>query len=203
MLRNGDYQLLVEQSPMIIWRANTQAKCDYFNDRWLAFTGRTMEQELGDGWAQGVHPDDLQRCVDIWLGSFAKRVAFEMEYRLRRHDGAYRWILDRGGPCFAGDGTFLGYIGNCVDVTERVEAEQVLRASHERELEQLRGLLPMCSCCKDIRDERGQWRRLESYISERSSADFTHTYCPRCFEKSFGPLSEQDEASVPALARGT
>jgi PAS domain S-box-containing protein len=192
-LRSPEYQLLVEQSPMIIWRANTEALCDYFNERWLAFTGRTMEQELGDGWAEGVHPEDLQRCVALWRGSFARRVSFEMEYRLRRHDGAYRWILDRGAPAHAEDGTFLGYVGNCVDVTERVEAAQVLRAAHERELEQLRGLLHMCASCKSIRDERGHWLRLEAYISARTSADFTHTYCPTCFEKSFGPLAEGDE----------
>jgi PAS domain S-box-containing protein len=189
-LRNAEYALLVEQSPMIIWRANPGAKCDYFNERWLSFTGRTLEQELGDGWAEGVHPDDLQRCVGIWLGAFAARVPFEMEYRLRRHDGVYRWILDRGAPCYGDGGAFVGFIGNCVDVSERVEAQQVLAAQHARELDQLRGLLPICSCCKNIRDEAGRWQRLEAYITERSSADFTHTYCPRCYEKAFGAEEE-------------
>lgn len=200
MLRTPEYRLLVEQSPMIIWRADAQARCDYFNERWLRFTGRPLEQEVGDGWTEGVHPEDLQRCVAIWLEAFAKRVVFEMEYRLRRHDGVYRWILDRGAPCYAEDGAFLGFIGNCVDVTERVEAEQVLRAAHERELEQLRGLLPMCACCKNIRDERGEWHRLETYIRARTTADFTHTYCPTCFEKQFGTDGDGSATRVEVVA---
>ena len=126
MLRDLDYQVLVEQAPMIIWRADTTGKCDFFNERWLAFTGRTMAQEVGDGWAEGVHPEDFQECLRIYLAAFGRRETFEMEYRLRRHDGAYRWILDRGTPSFTADGTFLGFIGSCIDVTDRREAQAEL-----------------------------------------------------------------------------
>src|SRR5581483_4430509 len=96
ILSATEYELLVEQAPIMIWRANPTSECDYFNDRWLDFRGRTMEQEIGNQWAEGVHSDDLQGCLDTYLKAFAKREVFEMEYRLKRHDGAYRWIFDRG-----------------------------------------------------------------------------------------------------------
>lgn len=122
-----EYRLLIEHSPVMIWRADVNKKCDYFNQTWLGFTGRTLADERGDGWATGVHPDDLDRCFNIYVSSFDKRVPFEMEYRLRRHDGLYRWIFDRGVPYTDDHGNFLGYIGSCVDVTERIEADERIR----------------------------------------------------------------------------
>src|SRR5690348_5304765 len=115
-----EYRLLVEHSPVMIWRADVNKKCDYFNHTWLEFTGRALAEETGDGWATGVHPDDLARCFDIYVSNFDQRVPFEMEYRLKRHDGVYRWILDRGVPYRDDHGSFLGFIGSCVDVTERI-----------------------------------------------------------------------------------
>lgn len=129
-----EYKILVEQAPIMIWRSDTTTACDYFNERWLVFTARTMEQEMGNGWAAGVHPDDLDRCLKIYLDAFQKREIFEMEYRLRRHDGQYRWIFDRGVPFKGPDGKFAGYIGSCIDVTEKVEAREYLQKMH-RELE--------------------------------------------------------------------
>ena len=126
-LSGTEYRLLVEHSPVLIWRADVHKKCDYFNSVWLDFTGRTLEQELGDGWAEGVHPDDLARCFDIYVSHFDRRKPFEMEYRLRRFDGVYRWLFDRGVPYTDDSGEFLGYIGSCVDVTERLEGEQKSR----------------------------------------------------------------------------
>lgn len=116
----------------MIWRAGLDAKCDYFNETWLAFTGRTLEQERGDGWAEGVHPDDLEACVSHYLGHFERRQAFEMEYRLRRHDGVYRWIFDRGAPFTDDAGAFAGFIGSCVDVDDRRRAQQA-EQEHDRE----------------------------------------------------------------------
>jgi len=107
-LSREEYQLLVEKAPIMIWRSTLTMECDYFNDIWLAFTGRSIEQERGNGWAEGVHPDDLDRCLKIYTENFSRRAIFEMEYRLRRHDGAYRWIFDRGAPYSDAAGSFKG-----------------------------------------------------------------------------------------------
>ncbi len=121
------YLKVLGSAPALIWRANTEAKCDWFNSTWLAFTGRTLEEEYGDGWVQGVHPENLEKCVEIWQAAFKEREPFEMEYRLRRHDGEYRWIVDIGRPLNNLDGSFSGYIGFCFDITERIRGEEELR----------------------------------------------------------------------------
>ncbi|HIJ94387.1 MAG TPA: GAF domain-containing protein [Desulfuromonadales bacterium] len=129
------YLNILAEAPALIWRANTDALCDWFNSTWLAFTGRSMEQEYGNGWVEGVHPDDLKRCITIWQDSFAQRVPFEMEYRLRRFDGEYRWLLDIGRPNHT-DSRFVGYIGYCFDITERKQSEFDL-AGNKKRLESL------------------------------------------------------------------
>lgn len=118
---------------MMIWRSDREASCDYFNETWLTFTGRSLEQELGGGWTEGVHPDDLDRCMSYYLEHFHRHEAFEMEYRLRRHDGVYRWIVDRGAP-FAAAGAFAGFIGSCVDVDERHEAQEAQQMRNQEQL---------------------------------------------------------------------
>ena len=129
-----EYRLLVQHSPVMIWRAGLDAHCDYFNKTWLEFTGRTIEQEMGNGWAEGVHPDDLDRCVAHYLDHFHRREPFEMEYRLRRHDGVYRWIFDRGAPFTDDSGVFAGFIGSCVDVDERRKAEEAQQQHNQEQL---------------------------------------------------------------------
>ena len=178
-----EYEALVEQSPILSWRANTDALCDYFNERWLAFRGRSMEEEYGNGWAEGVHPDDFDRCLEIFLSSFKAREIFEMEYRLQRYDGEYRWIFDRGVPFQDENGEFAGYIGSCVDVTERVVAQEALRQKMEEEIKILKGIIPICSYCHKIRDDREIWHQIEAYISEHSEALFSHGICPECLER--------------------
>lgn len=175
-----EYRALVEQAPIMIWRSDGTTECDYFNERWLLFRGRTLEQEIGHQWAEGVHPDDLDECLRIYLGSFQRREVFEMHYRLKRADGMYRWIFDRGVPFCDEDGEFRGYIGSCIDVTDRVEAQRALDAARERELSRLRGLLRICSGCKKIRNTVGEWEQLETYIASHSDTDFTHGMCPDC-----------------------
>jgi len=129
------FRLIADSSPTLIWMSDTDNLSTYFNKTWLDFTGRTMEQELGHEWTKGIHPEDLDRCLGICLGSFEKRSMFEVEYRLRRFDGEYRWVLDVGAPRFAPGGTFAGYTGSCIDITGRKKAEELLRKS-ESQLEQ-------------------------------------------------------------------
>ena len=121
------FRLVADTAPVMIWMSGTDKLCNYFNQPWLLFTGRSPEQELGNGWTEGVHPDDMKQCLDTYTTAFDRHDSFKMEYRLRRHDGSYRWILDQGVPRFNADGSFTGYIGSCVDVTDHKAAEQSLR----------------------------------------------------------------------------
>lgn len=120
------FKVIADTAPVLVWMSDTDKLCTYFNKGWLEFTGRTMEQECGNGWAEGVHPDDFDRCLQIYITSFDGRLPFSMQYRLRRNDGQYRWILDNGVPRYTPEGEFLGYIGSCVDITEQITLNQVL-----------------------------------------------------------------------------
>ncbi|MFH0874625.1 MAG: PAS domain S-box protein [archaeon] len=118
------YMSLFENLPNPIWMSGNDAKCNYFNKAWLDFTGQALEHEMGDGWTEGVHPDDLARCIKIYMGSFKERKPFVMEYRLKHNDGAFHWIIDYGTPLFDMEGKFSGYIGSCYDINERKIAEE-------------------------------------------------------------------------------
>ncbi|MGB9007247.1 MAG: PAS domain S-box protein [Candidatus Acidiferrales bacterium] len=120
------FRLVANKAPVLIWMSGPDKLCTFFNQCWLDFTGRSMEQELGQGWAEAIHPEDLERCLGIYVGAFDARVDFEMEYRLKRFDGKYRWIVDYGVPRFEADGAFCGYIGSCVDITDRKLAAESL-----------------------------------------------------------------------------
>jgi len=117
-----------DNMPILLWMSGTDKLGVFFNQAWLTFTGQTLEHELGDGWIAGVHPDDSKHCLDICHETFDTRQPFEVEYRLRRHDGEYRWIQDAGAPRYASNGEFLGYIGCALDITERKGVEESHRA---------------------------------------------------------------------------
>lgn len=184
-----EYRLLVEHAPVMVWRAGTDARCDYFNATWLEYTGRTMEQEMGDGWAQGVHPEDLDRCVAYYLDHFHGRQPFEMEYRLRRHDGVFRWIFDRGVPYSDESGAFLGFIGSCVDVDERHKAQVAQQQQTQEQLELARDfekwILAIVS--HDIRDPLNTIQLAAHVLSRTSEAG--------------GPARKQVEAVARGVSR--
>jgi len=126
------FRLLADTAPALIWMSGTDKLCNYFNKPWLDFTGRSINEELGNGWTEGVHQEDLRRCLDTYTQSFERRESFKMEYRLRHSSGEYRWILDVGVPRFNEGGSFAGYIGICVDDNERKQAEQEHLISENR-----------------------------------------------------------------------
>ncbi|HEX2188738.1 MAG TPA: PAS domain S-box protein [Longimicrobiaceae bacterium] len=171
------FRTLADSAPVLIWVAGTDGLRHFFNRPWLEFTGRTVEQEAGNGWAAGVHPDDRDRCMDVYLSALRERRPFRMEYRLRRADGEYRWLLDHGVPLLTPEGELTGFTGSCIDVHDRrLEAERehfLLRAGAvlgasldpERTLAELtRLLVPVLAdyCSIDVVAPDGEIRRVET-----------------------------------------
>lgn len=127
------FRTLANSGQALVWTAGLDMGCDYVNETWLRFTGRSLEQELGAGWAEGIHPDDQTRCAEAYRAAFERREPFSMEYRLRHASGEYRWVIDRSSPRYDTQGQFLGYVGHCMDITEakRAEAEIEHLAYHD------------------------------------------------------------------------
>ena len=126
------FRSLADTAPVLIWLADTRNRGTYFNRPWLEFTGRTLAEELGYGWVESIHPDDRDRAASFCQEAFDRRQEFRMEFRLRRRDGEYRWVLDHGVPRRDARGEFLGYVGSCIDITDRRRAEEALLHSGER-----------------------------------------------------------------------
>jgi PAS domain S-box-containing protein len=129
------FRLVANTAPVMIWMSGPDKLCTYVNKRWLEFTGKTIDTELGDGWSAGIHPEDMQRTLSAYYRAFDARETFQAEYRLRRHDGQYRWILDTGVSRNNPDGSFAGYIGSAKDVTDRKAAEEMLASVGRRLIE--------------------------------------------------------------------
>lgn len=123
------FRRMADTAPVLIWMAGTDTLCYFVNQPWLEFTGRTLAEEQGNGWTENLHPEDLQNCLNTYLSAFKIRQPFKIEYRLRRFDGEYRWLLDSAVPLYDVDGRFTGYIGSCVDIDDRKDAEEALRES--------------------------------------------------------------------------
>ncbi len=125
------FRILANHAPVLIWMSGTDGLCDWFNRPWIEFRGRTLEQELAEGWAEGVHPEDLAKSMHVYKSHFEARKKFHMEYRLQGADGRYRWFLDTGSPRVDASGAFAGFIGTCIDITEMKAAQGQLRLSHD------------------------------------------------------------------------
>jgi PAS domain S-box-containing protein len=129
------FRSMADTTPVLMWMASPDMLATYFNQNWLDFTGRSLTEELGNGWVASVHPEDVPRCHQLYLEAFASRERFRMEFRLRRHDGEYRWIVDMGVPMFNADNSFAGYLGSCMDVTDHKLAEEMLHNLSRRLIE--------------------------------------------------------------------
>jgi len=132
--REARFKIMADAAPVLIWLSGLDGLCTYFNHAWLSFTGRTNEQELGNGWAESIHPEDIDHCLGVYTEAFHARCSFEMECRLRHHTGEYRWVLDRGIPIVKEDGGFDGYIGACIDIhDQKTVADELRRARNHAE----------------------------------------------------------------------
>jgi two-component system, cell cycle sensor histidine kinase and response regulator CckA len=149
------FRTVADTAPVMIWMAGLDKHCTFVNKSWLKFSGRTMEQELQKDWAEGIHPEDRDRCLATYYSSFNDSRSFQMEYRLQRADGEYRWVLDNGTPLYR-EGEFAGYIGSCVDVTEQKRVEEQLRSNQVQLMDSQR-LAKVASWEVDIATGRTRW----------------------------------------------
>lgn len=131
------FEAIANAAPVMVWICDADSKCTWFNQPWLDFVGREMSQELGLGWMENIHAEDLSDCNETFQGAFDSRQAFTKEYRLRRNDGEYLWVLDHGRPWFEEDGTFGGFIGSCVDIHSQKQNEEELKRRVEERTKEL------------------------------------------------------------------
>ena len=133
IIRSRNYYLtILEEFPAMIWRSGLDGNFDYFNQTWLNYTGRTFEEEKGEGWTENVHPEDIQKVLNIYQPNFENKIPFVIEFRLKKHDGSYGWVINYGRPMYDINGTFTGFIGNCYDITENKIAETRLKESEKK-----------------------------------------------------------------------
>ncbi|HWF59302.1 MAG TPA: PAS domain S-box protein [Nitrospira sp.] len=161
------FRVLADTAPVLIWMSGLDKHVSYFNTRWLEYTGRTMEQELGGGWVERVHPDDVDRCWNIYSEAFDRCEPFELEYRLRKADGQYGWLHESGAPRFLPGGTFAGYHGACIDITARKLAEAELRRVHD-ELEQRvsERTMQLALANRSLQDEIAERKHVEEAVRD-------------------------------------
>ena len=195
------FRLMAEAAPVMLWMADLNKRCTYFNRGWLEFTGRTLEEELGDGWTERCHQDDLQRCLEIYSSAFDDRSEFRMEYRLQRFDGEFRWVIHTGVPRFMADHRFAGYIGSCFDITERKQAEEQIRnLNDELEKRVSERTKELCAANEELESEIAKRKLTEQALSESDDrfkafmdntpaiafvkhADGRYVYANRLFER--------------------
>ncbi len=159
------FRTLANGGTALIWTAGPERYCDYFNEPWLRFTGCSLQQQTGNGWMSAVHPQDLPGSLAIYNSSFRQRLPFHIEYRLRRHDGSYRWISDLANPRYDSSGQFLGYIGFAYDITERKEIE-VRLLEYKTAVEQTSDGIVIADMDGQIRFINAAWAQMHGYPVE-------------------------------------
>ena len=194
---------VAELTPALTWMSDADKRCTYVNTAWLAFTGRTLEAVIGDGWRETIHPDDLLRCIEFIDAAFEQHQPYTLEYRLRRHDGEYRWILDSGIPLLTPDGSCTGYAGSIVDITERRLAEESLRRK-ELELTEAQRLTGIGSWQWDSSTNEVVWSDelyriagLEPRSPEAAASNHPHLYPPEHLERITGCAQEAMRSGTP------
>ena len=169
--RIGSLDLLANSAPVMMWRSGADKACSFFNKNWLEYTGRALDQEVGSGWAEGVHPNDVDRIVRQYNEAFDARQEFVLEYRLKKADGAYGWVLDRGVPTYEADAQFSGYIGSCIDITSHKRSLEALLESEDR-FQTLADVVPIVIWTTDSTERRTYlneyWRTLTSKEPQES-----------------------------------
>jgi len=148
-----NFKYIANTSPALIWMSGSDRLCTWFNNQWLEFTGRKIEQELGEGWAEGIHPDDKEKCLREYFNAFDARETFILEYRLRRFDGEFRWIIDYGQPRYNASDVFDGYIGSCLDITDR----KMVEYKHEEQMNFVSTLLHTIPLPVFYKDRKGRY----------------------------------------------
>ncbi len=197
------FRQVADTAPVMIWMSGPDTLCTYFNKTWLEFTGRRIEQEIGNQWAEGVHEEDYQHCIKTYNTAFAVRRPFKMEYRLRRRDGVYRWLLDHGAPRFNERGDFLGFIGSCVDISDRKKAEEALRRSKEelrRQHEELEAIYRNAPIGLAAFDKNLRYRRINQRLAQiggpPAEAHIDRTICE--IVPAMAPIIEEAARAVLA-----
>lgn len=186
----------------LLWTSGKDKLCNYFNDTWLRFTGRSLEQELGNGWTEGVHPEDLTRCIETYVTAFDKHQPFEMEYRLRHNSGQYHWILDLGTPNFNSSGEFIGYIGHCIDITEHKQLDKELKVALTK-YKTLFDIFPLGITVSDINgkitESNLMAEKLLGISSEETLKRYINGEAWKIIRTDGTPMPAQEFASVKAL----
>ena len=190
-------------TPVLIWMSDADKRCTCVNTAWMAFTGRTLDALLADGWRETVHADDLSRCLEVLDAAFERQQPFALEHRLRRHDGEYRWVLTTGIPLLAPDGSWTGYVGSSVDITERRRAEESLRLK-ESELTEAQRLAGIGSWHWDSRTDEVVWSDelyriagFEPRSSAAAAANHPHLYPPEHWERITLRAAEAMRSGTP------
>ncbi|MDB6124237.1 MAG: putative sensor protein [Pedosphaera sp.] len=199
------FRALSASSPMGVYQTDIQGRCLYTNAQWLRITDQSFEESLGDGWMQALHPEDHEKVVSEWNDCIQQKRQFISEFRLQTSKGVVRWVRSRAATIIA-HGEIVGYVGTTEDITERKQAEEQMKrfaADLEKgngELKEalanvrtLRGLLPICSGCKKIRDDTGYWNQIEFFIRDHSDAKFSHGMCPECSRQYFPDFVKEGE----------